>query len=59
MMALAVIGILVMAAIVGYGVYMVSQNVTLKDTKPRYKYIDTTDKDGNITTKVVDLEDNE
>jgi hypothetical protein len=48
-----------MAGIVGYGFYMISENLTLKNTKPRYKYIDTTDKDGNITTKIVDLEDKE
>ncbi len=54
MMALAVIGILVMAGILGYGFYMISENLTLKNKKPRYKYIDTTDKDGNITTKIVE-----
>jgi hypothetical protein len=54
MMALAVIGILVMAGIIGYGFYMISENLTLKNTKPRYKYIDTTDKDGNISTKIVE-----
>jgi hypothetical protein len=59
MMALSIIGIVVMAAIVGYGAYMVSQNVTLKNTKPRYKYVDTVDEDGNIITKIIDLEDKE
>ena len=56
-MALSIIGVAVMASIVGYGIYMVSQNVTLKNTKPRYKYVDTVDEDGNEITKVVDLED--
>lgn len=59
MMALAMIGILVMSGIVGYGMYMVIQNVTFKTTKPRYRYVDTKDEDGTIITKVEDLEDKE
>jgi NhaP-type Na+/H+ or K+/H+ antiporter len=33
MMPLAIIGVLIVALIVGYGVYMLTQNVTLKDNK--------------------------
>ena len=55
MMPLAIIGVLLLAAIVGYGVYMFSRNDTLKNSKPRYKYVDTTDEKGIVTTKIVDL----
>ena len=31
MMPLAILGVLIVALIIGYGVYMLSQNVTLKN----------------------------
>ena len=59
MMPLAILGVLIVALIVGYGVYMLSQNVTLKDKTPRYTYTETTDEDGNKITIIKDREDKE
>jgi high-affinity Fe2+/Pb2+ permease len=35
MMPLAILGVLIVALIIGYGVYMLSQNVTLKDKETK------------------------
>lgn len=57
MMPLAIIGVLIMAAIVGFGIYKLINSFTLKRTTDRYRYEKTLDADGNEITKVVDLED--
>jgi hypothetical protein len=59
MMPLAILGVLTIALIIGYGVYMLTQNVTLKDKRPRYTYEETTDEDGNIIEVVKDRQDKE
>jgi hypothetical protein len=57
MMPLAVIGVLIMSVIVGFGIYKLLGSFTLKQTTDRYRYIQAKDADGNEITKVVDLED--
>lgn len=57
MMPLALIGVLIMSAIVGFGIYKLVNSFTLKQTTDRYRYKKVKDKDGNDITKVVDLED--
>jgi hypothetical protein len=57
MMPLAIIGVLIMAAIVAFGIYKMLNSFTLKRTTDRYRYEKTIDADGNEITKVVDLED--
>jgi predicted NAD/FAD-binding protein len=57
MIMLAVVGITVLVAIVGYGVYGLSAKFTLKQSTDRYRYVKTKDENGNEITKVVDLED--
>jgi hypothetical protein len=57
MMPLAIIGVLIMAAIVGFGIYKLINSFTLKRTTDRYRYEKTLDADGNEIVKVVDLED--
>lgn len=57
MMPLAIIGVLIIASIVGYGVWRLANSFTLKQTTERYRYEKTIDKDGNEITKVVDLQD--
>lgn len=44
-MTLAFIGMLVVACVIGVGVYHIATRVTLKDTPPRYTY--RTDENGN------------
>lgn len=59
MMPLAVIGVLLMAGIVGFGIYKLVNSFTVKSTTDRYRYVKAKDEHGNEITKVVDLEDNE
>jgi hypothetical protein len=59
MMPLALIGLLIISALVAWGVWSVSSKVTLTKTTERYKYVKTKDEDGNEITKVIDLEDKE
>jgi hypothetical protein len=58
MMPLAVVGVLLMAGIVGFGIWKLINSFTLKRTTDRYRYVKTKDENGNEITKVVDLEDN-
>lgn len=58
MMPLALVGVLLMAGIVGFGIYKLVNSFTVKRTTDRYRYVKTKDADGNEITKVVDLEDN-
>lgn len=57
MMPLAMIGVLILAGLVGWGVWMLSTKVKIEQSTPRYRYEKTKDEDGNEITKVVDLED--
>jgi hypothetical protein len=57
MMPLALIGVLLISLIVGWGVYYLVTNITFKRTTERYKYVSTKDQDGNEIVKVVDLQD--
>jgi len=56
-MPLALIGLFLMAGLVGWGVWNVSKSITIKKTTDRYRYVKVKDKDGNEITKVIDLED--
>jgi len=57
MMPLALIGLFLMAGLVGWGVWNVSKSITIKKTTDRYRYVKVKDEDGNEITKVIDLED--
>jgi predicted negative regulator of RcsB-dependent stress response len=57
MMPLALVGVLIMAGLVGWGVWTIAKSITFKRTTDRYRYVKTKDEDGNEITKVVDLED--
>jgi predicted negative regulator of RcsB-dependent stress response len=59
MVALALIGVIIMAALVGWGVWNISKSITMKRTTDRYRYVKAKDENGNEITKVIDLEDNE
>lgn len=59
MMPLAVVGVLLMAGIVGFGIYKLVNSFTVKRTTERYRYVKAKDENGNEITKVVDLEDND
>jgi hypothetical protein len=59
MMPLSLVGIIIIAALIGIGAVVVMKNVTLKQTTDRYRYVKTKDENGNEITKVVDLEDDE
>lgn len=58
-MPLSLVGIIIIAALIGIGAVVVMKNVTLKQTTDRYRYVKTKDENGNEITKVVDLEDDE
>lgn len=57
MMPLAIVGVLLMTGIVGFGIWKLINSFTLKSTTDRYQYVKTKDEHGNEITKVVDLED--
>ena len=57
MMPLAIIGLVLMSALVAWGVWSVTKSITVKKTTERYKYVKAKDEDGNEITKVIDLED--
>jgi hypothetical protein len=59
MMPLAFIGVILISALVGWGVWSVVKSITINKTVDRYRYIKTKDEDGNEITKVVDLKDDE
>lgn len=56
MMPLALIGVLIMAGLVGWGLWMLVKSFSLKQTTDRYRYVKTKDQDGNEITKVIDLQ---
>jgi predicted negative regulator of RcsB-dependent stress response len=57
MMPLAIIGVLIMAGLIGWGIWNILKSFTLKKTTDRYRYVKTKDENGNEITKVIDLED--
>jgi hypothetical protein len=57
MIGLAVIGLLIMASAVAFGVWYILSNTSFKKTTNRYRYVKAKDENGNEITKVVDLED--
>jgi hypothetical protein len=57
MMPLALIGLVLMAGLVGWGVWTISKSVALKPTTERYRYVKAKDEDGNEITKVIDLQE--
>jgi hypothetical protein len=59
MMPLALLGVLLMAGIVGFGIYKLINSFTLKSTTDRYRYVKSKDEHGNEITKVVDLDEND
>lgn len=56
-LVLSMTGLLVIAGVIGVGAYALARRVTLKETADRYQYVVTRDIDGNVITKVVDLQD--
>lgn len=59
MMPLSLIGIIIIATLIGIGAAVIAKSVTLRQTTDRYRYVKTKDENGNEITKVVDLEDDE
>jgi regulatory protein YycH of two-component signal transduction system YycFG len=57
MMPLAIIGLVLMSALIAWGVWSITKSITVKKTTERYKYVKAKDEDGNEITKVIDLED--
>lgn len=58
-MPLALIGLALMSAMIGYGAWTIFNSMSFKKTTNRYRYVKTKDEYGNEITKVVDLEDDE
>jgi hypothetical protein len=56
-MMLTLIGIVVVAGLIGLGVAVLAKNVGFRRTTERYRYVETKDENGNVITKVIDLED--
>jgi len=56
MMPLALIGLLLMTSLIGWGVWAIVKSITLKKTTDRYRYIKTKDENGNEIVRVIDLE---
>lgn len=56
MIMLAMVGLLIVASVVGYGVWKLTNAVSFKKTTDRYKYEVVKDEEGNEITRVVDLE---
>lgn len=54
---LALFGLVVMAAVLGYGANRIISGISFKQTTDRYRYEKAKDEDGNEIIKVVDLED--
>lgn len=59
MMMLTIIGLFIMASLVGWGAFAIFKSIQLKKTTDRYRYVKTKDENGNEITKVVDLENDE
>lgn len=59
MMPLSLIGLIIIAALIGVGATVVLKNLTFRKTTDRYRYVKAKDENGNEITKVIDLEDDE
>lgn len=59
MVPLSLIGLIIIAALIGVGATAVLKNLTFRKTTDRYRYVKAKDENGNEITKVVDLEDDE
>lgn len=59
MMPLSLIGIIILALLVGIGAAVIMKSITFRQTTDRYRYVKTKDENGNEITKIIDLEDNE
>lgn len=59
MMPLSLIGIIILALLVGLGAAVIMKSITLRQTTDRYRYVKTKDENGNEITKIIDLEDND
>jgi predicted negative regulator of RcsB-dependent stress response len=59
MMPLAIIGVLIMSGLVGWGVWTITKSITFRTTTDRYQYVKVKDENGNEITKVIDLEDSQ
>lgn len=59
MMPLALIGVLIMSGLVGWGVWAIAKTITFRSTTDRYQYVKVKDENGNEITKVIDLEDSQ
>ena len=58
-MPLSLIGLVIIATLIGVGAAVILKNLTFKRTTDRYRYVKTKDENGNEITKVIDLEDDE
>jgi len=52
---LAIVGLLLIAGVVGFGVYKLFFSVKRNETVDRFRYENTIDANGKVITKVVDL----
>jgi hypothetical protein len=59
MMPLSLIGIIILALLVGLGAAVIMKSITFRQTTDRYRYVKTKDENGNEITKIIDLEDND
>jgi hypothetical protein len=59
MMPLSLIGLIIIATLIGVGAAVILKNMTFRNTTDRYRYVKTRDENGNEITKVIDLEDDE
>ncbi len=57
MMPLALIGLSLMAGLIGWGVWNVSKSITMKKTTDRYRYVKAKDEYGTETEMVLDLQE--
>jgi hypothetical protein len=59
MMPLSLIGLVIIATLIGVGAAVILKNLTFRKTTDRYRYVKVKDENGNEITKVIDLEDDE
>ena len=58
-MPLSLIGLVIIATLIGVGAAVILKNLTFRKTTDRYRYVKAKDENGNEITKVIDLEDDE
>jgi hypothetical protein len=59
MMPLSLIGLIILALLIGIGATVILKNLSIKQKTDRYRYVTVKDENGNEITKVVDLEDDD